>query len=61
MNFKAITIEECEQLYFFKGFTTVIDNGEVIGFEKSIENKHNPNFISKFVFCAKPKCKCSIF
>ena len=20
MNFKAITVEECEQLYFFKGF-----------------------------------------
>ena len=60
MNFKAITVEECEQLYFFKGFTTAIDNGEVIGFEKNIEDKHNTGFISKFVYCIKSKYKCTI-
>lgn len=60
MNFNSITLEECERLYFFKGFNTVIDNGEVIGFEKSIENKHDTNFISKFVFCVKPKNRCTM-
>jgi len=60
MNFNSITLEECEQLYFFKGFNTIIENGEVIGFEKSIEDEHNTGFISKFVYCIKPKYKCTM-
>lgn len=61
MSFKTITVGECESAYFLYGLHTVIDNGEVVGFEKSSELGYNSNFISKFVFCAKPKSRGPFF
>ena len=61
MNFHSITLEDCEQFYYFKGIRTIFDGGEVIGFEKSIESKYDSNFVFRFIYCRKPKRECGIF
>lgn len=54
MIFKEITLEECKELYDSKGLTTILNDGEVKGFEKSISGN---NSIHRFVFFHKPKRK----
>lgn len=34
MNYNEITIEDCIEMFEKKGMTTVINDGEVIGFAK---------------------------
>ncbi len=34
MNNEAITIQDCIEMFEYKGCTTVLNDGKVIGFEK---------------------------
>lgn len=58
MNFKEITIEECQQICDLKEMNIVLSNGEVVGFEKSIKNGDDHSGLFKFVYYHKSKPKC---
>lgn len=44
MNYDAITIQDCLDMYEFMDKITIIENGRVIGFEKERDDEESDTF-----------------
>lgn len=49
MNFDAITIQDCLDMFEFMDKITIIENGRVIGFEKETKDEKSDTFRIRWI------------